>query len=319
MWKEFIRQYLRFTRRERTGIYALLILSACFIIIPWCYPFFISAPPPPESDSAREELLARIAFDSSENDHGDEYGPGQERSRKYGPASDYNHQSNASLFPFNPNSLDADGWRKLGLREKTITTILNYRSKGGSFRRAEDLKRVYGLREDEYSRLEPYIQLEPPASFPGRTANMPYPANPVAERKPVVLDINQADTTAFKSLPGIGSKLSARIVHFREKLGGFYSIAQVAETFGLHDSVFQKIKSRLNCQPVSIKTININIADQESLASHPYIGRALARTIAAYRKQHGPFSSVEGIRSIMMLSDEVYKKLTPYLVVGTTN
>jgi DNA uptake protein ComE-like DNA-binding protein len=63
-----------------------------------------------------------------------------------------------------------------------------------------------------------------------------------------IIDINSADTTSFIALPGIGSKLAARIINFRDKLGGFYSVAQVGETFGLPDSTFQKIKQYLKLE-----------------------------------------------------------------------
>ena len=57
-----------------------------------------------------------------------------------------------------------------------------------------------------------------------------------------MVNINTADTSAFIALPGIGNKLALRIVNFRDKLGGFYSIDQIGETYGLPDSVFRKIK-----------------------------------------------------------------------------
>ena len=63
-----------------------------------------------------------------------------------------------------------------------------------------------------------------------------------------IIDVNTADTSAFISLPGIGSKLAARIVTFREKLGGFYSVEQIGETYGLPDSTFQKIKQWLKLE-----------------------------------------------------------------------
>ena len=104
-----------------------------------------------------------------------------------------------------------------------------------------------------------------------------------------VIDINTADTSAFISLPGIGSKLAARIVNFRDKLGGFYSIDQVGETFGLPDSTFQKIKQYLKLENTSIKKININTATVDELKAHPYIKYSVANPIIAYRNEHGPF------------------------------
>lgn len=78
-------------------------------------------------------------------------------------------------------------------------------------------------------------------------------------KKPLMVTINDADTSAFIALPGIGSKLSARIVAFRDKLGGFYSVEQIGETWGLADSTFQKIKGRLQVSG-EVRKINVNTA-----------------------------------------------------------
>jgi DNA uptake protein ComE-like DNA-binding protein len=142
-----------------------------------------------------------------------------------------------------------------------------------------------------------------------------YPVTTSVPYKPKVIEINEADTSAFISLPGIGSKLAMRIVNFRDKLGGFYSVNQVAETYGVPDSTFQKIKPRLDCNIGAVKKININEADINQLKSHPYIKYALANVILNYRKQHGYFKSIDDIRQIDAITEEVFRKIAPYLVV----
>ena len=128
------------------------------------------------------------------------------------------------------------------------------------------------------------------------------------------MEINTADTTAFIALPGIGSKLAGRIVHFREKLGGFYSIAQLGETFGLADSVFQKIKPRLKLQSLTLRRININTATAEELKVHPYLKWNIINALLAYRKEHGPFRKKEELKQVMAVTDEMYQRIAPYLV-----
>ena len=101
-----------------------------------------------------------------------------------------------------------------------------------------------------------------------------------------IVDINKADTSAFISLPGIGNKLALRIVNFREKLGGFYSIDQIGETYGLPDSSFQKIKPFLKLETSLLKKFNINSATKDEMKLHPYIKWNLANAIVEYRNQH---------------------------------
>lgn len=134
-----------------------------------------------------------------------------------------------------------------------------------------------------------------------------------SELKP--FDINTADTSAFIALPGIGNKLANRIISFREKLGGFYKIEQVAETYGLQDSVFQKIKSKLLATNPVLKQLDINTAGPDELKQHPYIRYILANAIVQYRTQHGNFNSVSDIKRIQIVTDEIFDKLAPYLTV----
>jgi len=126
-------------------------------------------------------------------------------------------------------------------------------------------------------------------------------------------DINTADTAAFIALPGIGSKLAARIVLFREKLGGFYSVGQIREVYGLQDSVFRKISPMLKCNPGNIRKIDINSAEQEMLKVHPYIRWQMANALVAYRDQHGSFHSVEDLAKLENIDYDALKKMIPYI------
>jgi competence ComEA-like helix-hairpin-helix protein len=98
-------------------------------------------------------------------------------------------------------------------------------------------------------------------------------------------------------------------------LGGFYDVNQVAETFGLPDSTFQKIKSRLVLTNSAVKNININTALLDDMKVHPYIRYSMANAIIQYRAQHGNFSSIADIKKIMLVTDEIYKKVEPYITV----
>src|SRR4029077_11188899 len=126
---------------------------------------------------------------------------------------------------------------------------------------------------------------------------------------------NSADTNQLIALPGIGHTLAGRIVNFREKLGGFYSVKQVGETFGIADSVFQKIKPFLVLNETGLKKIPVNTAGIDELKIHPYIRYKLATAIISYRNEHGPFSSIEDLRKIMVITEEIYQKLAPYIII----
>jgi DNA uptake protein ComE-like DNA-binding protein len=130
-----------------------------------------------------------------------------------------------------------------------------------------------------------------------------------------IIEINSADTSALISLPGIGSKLALRIINFRDKLGGFASVDQVGETYGLPDSTFQKVKSRLQCNSNSVRKFNINTVDINTLRTHPYIKWNIANAIVNYRQQHGNYKSLDDLKKIVIVNTEAFNKIAPYLTL----
>lgn len=213
------------------------------------------------------------------------------------------------LFYFDPNTLSPVGWKSLGLFDKTISTIQHYLSKGGHFKHAGDLSRIYGLSHNLATQLMPYVRIQQssstPFAFPKQSS---YPRATSSK-----IDVNIADSLAWESLPGIGRGLSARIVKFRNQLGGFWDIQQLKEVYGLSDSVFKSLQHRLIIGHVNIQRLLINSVDQTTLQRHPYIRYSMARAIVRYREQHGPFGRVEDIRKAFLMPDSIFQKLQPYL------
>lgn len=286
-----------------------------------CMPFIIAFfnKPKPVDHQAFEKEVAQLAITEQDN-----YGkftshnyPGDPNYYQVPEKNYHTMATEGELFNFDPNSISVDDWKRLGVREKTANTIQNYISKGGHFYKPEDIAKIWGLHEDEVKRLLPYVRI---AAKPA-TENNKYTYQEKGKNygKPTYAitpcDVNYSDTAAFIALPGIGSKLAARIVAFREKLGGFYKIEQLAETYGLPDSTFQKIKNRLVIGNSSVKKLNINTAPVDELKAHPYLRYNIANAIVQYRAQHGSFSSVSEIKKIMLITDEVYDKASPYLAI----
>jgi competence ComEA-like helix-hairpin-helix protein len=234
------------------------------------------------------------------------------------PANNYSSpKTKGDLFYFDPNTLSADGWKRLGLREKTIATIQNYIAKGGKFRQPGDISKIWGLFPDEAERLLPYVKIANTGSAisrPDKNAGEYVIRSTEIKRSPDPVPINESDSSAWEALPGIGPILSRRIINFRIKLGGFYTIEQVGETFGLADSTFQKIKPLLRMSG-EVKKININAATMEELKAHPYIRYQLANAMVRYKLQHGDYKSVEDIKKIMTVTEELFNKVSPYLTV----
>ena len=225
------------------------------------------------------------------------------------------------LFPFDPNTISIRQWQQLGVRKRTITTIQRYLARGGRFEKPEDLQKIYGLHPEVYSKLKPYVRIA------GRVTALEIQhekdtvllksnsSHSKKSRETALVELNSADTSDLIQLPGIGSKLANRIIRFRDKLGGFYSVDQVGETYGLPDSTFRTIKQFLILGKNSCNRINVNAADAATLKEHPYIGWRVARSLIEYRAQHGPFKTMEEISKVSSLTPEQFKRLIPYLSI----
>lgn len=222
------------------------------------------------------------------------------------------------LFAFDPNTLDAGGWKRLGVRDKTVETILHFLEKGYKFRQPGDIKKIYGLKPEQADRLIPYIHIAAPAE----AERTPVEAKPVyvnlyvsKKSATIVLDVNEADTAQWTMLKGIGNATAARIVAFRNKLGGFTSVSQLKETYGLPDSTFQNISSQLRCKQPVLQTININTADARLLKAHPYMNWNIANAIVRYREQHGNYKTVMDLMKIDIISQEFFDRINAYLSI----
>jgi len=303
MLRKFVQEYLTFSRKERI---AILCITTAMVGIFFLPRFFARAPTPivvlngVGTEPADPVLTSNQTPEGTEQHYTELMKP-----RKYEAFTD------GALFNFDPNTLDAQGWLKLGLNEKTTRTILNYRNKGGKFYKAEDLLRVWGMPEGFYERVKRYIVITS-VKQPSYENHPERPAYTRPERKPLVVNINEADTASFIELPGIGSKLAGRIVSFREKLGGFHSVEQVAETFGLPDSTFQKIKPKLTVNG-AVKKLNINTATKDELKLHPYIRWNLANAIVEYRNQHGAYTNLTDLKRIALVDETTFLRIAPYL------
>jgi len=319
MWKRFLHDYFSFTHKERRGILVLSGLIILFVILPFLYPLFIHQKKYDHTSFNKEIAQLKLRKQDSsnidkkyqvknyeENDFNDFAQPSE---KNYSLPS-----STAEVFYFDPNTATSDEWKRLGMRDKTIENIQKYLSKGGHFYKPEDISKIWGLHAEDVKRLLPYVRIEQ-KNFEAKKNYQQTQRPTYTPKVTQSIDINSADTSGFISLPGIGSKLAQRIINFREKLGGFYSVDQVGETFGLQDSTFQKIKGRLTLTNPQVKKININTASLDEMKAHPYIRYSIGNAILQYKTQHGNFSAVEDLKKIMTITEESYKKIEPYVTV----
>lgn len=221
-----------------------------------------------------------------------------------------------SPIVFDPNTADKKIMSQNDIPQHVINTIIKYRNSGGSFSTKEDLKKIYTLTEEVYQKIEPFIEIKL-MSKSDSTNTKRFDDSFSKQEKDItniIIDINNSTAEDWQLLHGIGPSFSKRIITFRDKLGGFYSVEQVGETYGLPDSTFQQIKTHLILSSISHQ-ININHATENDLKSHPYISWNQAKLILSYRNMHGGFSHVNELLEISAFKKEWFEKVKHYLKV----
>lgn len=296
----WLKDYFSFSKRERNAFIGLVIIIVVFIFLP---DFFSAGRSPATiSDQVGKELVA--VMDSQRNNS-------SPRRDQVWQTSSAPPPTKARLFAFDPNTLDEAGFIELGLTPKTARTIINYRNKGGRFRKPDDLRKIYSLDKTNADRIVPFARIA--ETYP--TNHYRAEARSDNRSKPAVttIDINTASVEEWKALSGIGDVLSARIVKFRERMGGFASIDQVAKTYGLKDSTFQLIRPYLTLATPAVNKININTAWESELMECDGVSKEIAQAIIIYRKQKGRFQTIDDLKKIVFINDAMFNRIAPCL------
>jgi competence protein ComEA len=214
------------------------------------------------------------------------------------------------LFAFDPNITSKEELVKLGFSNALAIRTINYRVKGGKFILKKDLMKIYEMDSVLYKKLFPFILLPEKVEKENVVTSFTHKENSTV----TIFNLNTADTSQLIKIYGIGSKLSQRIVNYRDKLGGFVSADQLKEVYGLDSLVIGELSRKSyieeNFRPA---LMDINRATEKDLEGHPYIKYKLARAITAYRLQHGTYRTVDDLKKIAFMDDAKFQKIKPYL------
>ena len=127
-----------------------------------------------------------------------------------------------------------------------------------------------------------------------------------------MLELNDADTTQLKMIPGIGSGFANRIVKYRVVLGGYNNVNQLKEVWGMDDYLFAKIVPYINLQGVH-RRIDVNRSSLEELNKHPYINYKQASAMVDIRDRKGQIESIERLALLEEFTQKDISRLRPYL------
>jgi len=305
MWESF-KAYFLFSTNEKRSAVVLGLIIFVLSMLPVLHKQWVFSQFEPEvwnaNDAWLEEVKARNLIIEEE----------ERRSRGFANKDDDDSFSltiKGELRSFNPNLSSAEDLIGLGFSKRYAKSLSNFISKGGKIRKAEDLYKIYNADTVFIKQAIPFVQI------PETNSNFEPAIKEWEKSTPInyLVDINLADSSSLDKLPGIGSALSKRIINYRERLGGFISITQLNEVFGLRPTLVDSIAPYLQLSKTSIKPLAINELPADSLSKHPYISRKHAMLIANYRQQHGNYKQLNDLKNIKVIPDSVFQKLSPYI------
>jgi competence protein ComEA len=327
MWKD----WLAFSRKEQYGIIFFSVLIVLFAAGRVLYSLFNDTPENGlDLDAADVIEFNQDKIDGNEN-------------TTINKESDSGTQ-NLYPEPFNPNKINVTKLHKMGLSPFVIVNWMKYREAGGYFSDAHDIAKVYGLDTLLAKQLEPYVDFNLDESSFYDTQSHPEKhlhsqnktqsgKNDVAKKltefearneKELAdtsynfeIDINHADALDFQRLSGIGEVFSQRIVDFRNLLGGFYTVEQLKEVYGISPDLFENIRPYLFVSGDGIRKFDINKASLRRLRNHPYFNFYQARDIIELRRNKGVINRPGLLDSISSFNPEELSKALPYLSFDT--
>lgn len=228
---------------------------------------------------------------------------------------------------FDPNTADSSTLVHLGLKKWQVSNMLKYRAKGGRYRKAEDMKRLYGMTDSMYQALLPYIQIDTVAIKQYRdsvrksqidsvrTDSLP---RYISEKRDTILNLRTADTTELKKIRGIGSYRARQIVRYRKELGGFVHTEQLREIKALQPLLTDSLQadsllSHFWIDSIIIVPLQVNSCRAETLERHPYLSFEQAKAVYELRRKKIRLESIEQLRRLDCFTEEELRRVEPYL------
>ena len=301
MWKDFF----YYSKSERRAVFFLSLTIVVLIIGSFVLPYFNNVP--------KETIVSdadRLNFEDKLH---------QEFKRSFDSAhvqrmTDRKEQS-YRLKEFDPNTADSIELTNLGLSSFVVRNVLKYREKGGVFRSSESFARIYGISDEIFLRLKPYISIskefvkkQESESTVSVVQSVDTLLRVFKYSEGTLVDVGMADTTELKKIPGIGTGIAKAIVSYRNRLGGFYSLDQLQEI----KYVTPELMKWFKLDSMNLRKISINKAGIDLLRNHPYVNFYQAKVIVEHRKKKGKIKSLSQLSLYEEFTEKDLKRLVYY-------
>jgi DNA uptake protein ComE-like DNA-binding protein len=282
-----LKSYFQYSKSQRSGIFLLVLLCLIFQ-----FAFFYFDPSNnKENNSEKQKWISlQTKVDAIKTEK-----------QNYIP----------KIYPFNPNFISDYKGSKLGMSVAEIDRLLNFRKTNQYVNSSSEFQKVTQVSDSLLNAISPYFKF--PDWVNNRKANN-FKSFQKKIDKIVVLDINLATKEDLIKIYGIGPALSDRILKQKELFGGFVSMKQMNDIWGLSPEVIESLNQNFKVVALpKIKKIDINNASIKELQLFPYFKYALAKAIVTYRSMNGDFKIFEDLIKINGFPSEKLDIIRLYL------
>ncbi|MNF40987.1 Helix-hairpin-helix motif protein [compost metagenome] len=287
-----IKDYFNFSREQRKGVFILFII---IIVLQLIYFFVDFSCIPKEYPEKQKWLSLQSEIDAMKGGM-----------QKYSP----------KIYPFNPNFITDYKGYKLGMSVQEIDRLFAFRKQNKYVNSAEEFQNVTKVSDSLLKIIAPYFK------FPdwvndrkGTKEFKKYDHTAFAKKEKIVpIDINQATQEDLIKIYGIGEAISLRILKQKESLGGFVSMEQMNDVWGLSPEVIEKLNIHFKVSRLpDIKKIDVNNASLKELSQFSYFKYPLAKQIITFRSMNGDINNIEDLIKIKGFPVEKAKIIDLYL------
>ena len=278
-----------FNRSQQNGIFLLVFIIVVLQIIYFTVSFSSNAEEPPLSPEEIQLYQARvdsIKLVRAQND-------------------------SVRIFPFNPNYINDFKGYTLGMSPEEIDKLLRFREAGKWMNSAEDFQKVTGVSDSLLQAISPYFK------FPEWVEERKISGIPSVERRNLdKKDLNSASAEELMEVSGIGEVLAARIVNYRNKIGGFMGDIQLKDIYGLNSETRENLLRKYEVIDIpDFLPKNINSLGVIELSEIPYFDYELAREIVNYRQLHEGIKSFDELSKIKDFPSDKIDRIKLYLTL----
>ncbi len=204
-------------------------------------------------------------------------------------SKEFNSKSEYKEYSYNPNFISDFKAYKLGMTLPQINRLHAFRQQGKFANSPKEFQAVTGISDSLLNAIAPNFKFPDWVNNPCSSSYPKSKWNEFPKKETLkILDINQATKEDLKKITGIGDAISDRILKQKELLGGFVSMDQMTDVWGLTPEVIAELNKYFIVESLpKLQKININTASIKELGQFYYFRYPISKNIVTYRSMNG--------------------------------